>query len=81
MHAQVGDTIFFGAADRETVDKALGAVRRSLGSLLNLCDENVLALCRVIDFPMFEKTETGGWTFTHNPFSAPCVNDIPKLMA
>lgn len=35
-------------------------------------DPNLLAFCWVIDFPFFEKDEeTGGWTFTHNPFSAP----------
>ena len=33
-------------------------------------DKNLLAFCWVIDFPFFEKTEEGGWTFTHNPFSA-----------
>jgi len=33
-------------------------------------DKNLLAFCWIIDFPMFEKTETGSWTFTHNPFSA-----------
>ncbi len=32
---------------------------------------NLLAFCWVIDFPFFEKTDKGGWTFTHNPFSAP----------
>jgi aspartyl-tRNA synthetase len=34
-------------------------------------DDNLLAFCWVIDFPFFEKTDTGAWTFTHNPFSAP----------
>ncbi len=34
-------------------------------------DPHELALCWVIDFPFFEKTEEGGWTFTHNPFSSP----------
>lgn len=33
-------------------------------------DPNLLAFCWVIDFPFFEKTADGGWTFTHNPFSA-----------
>ncbi len=33
-------------------------------------DPNLLAFCWVIDFPFFEKTDEG-WTFTHNPFSAP----------
>ncbi len=32
---------------------------------------NLLAFCWVIDFPFFEKTDNGAWTFTHNPFSAP----------
>lgn len=36
----------------------------------NKNDTNLLAFCWVIDFPFFEKTEAGGWTFTHNPFSA-----------
>ena len=34
-------------------------------------DPNLPAFGWVIDFPFFEKTEEGGWTFTHNPFSAP----------
>lgn len=33
-------------------------------------DNNLLAFCWVVDFPFFEKREDGGWTFTHNPFSA-----------
>ncbi|MEK9157651.1 MAG: amino acid--tRNA ligase-related protein, partial [Patescibacteria group bacterium] len=33
-------------------------------------DPNLLAFCWIIDFPFFEKTDDGGWTFTHNPFSA-----------
>lgn len=34
-------------------------------------DPDLLAFCWVVNFPFFEKTEGGGWTFTHNPFSAP----------
>jgi aspartyl-tRNA synthetase len=33
-------------------------------------DKDTLAFCWVVNFPFFEKTEDGGWTFTHNPFSA-----------
>lgn len=33
--------------------------------------ENVMSFAWVVDFPFFEKTEEGDWTFTHNPFSAP----------
>lgn len=31
----------------------------------------ILAFAWVVDFPFFEKTADAGWTFTHNPFSAP----------
>ena len=44
-------------------------------------DPNLLAFCWVIDFPFFEKDEeTGGWTFTHNPFSAPQPEHMEWLM-
>jgi len=43
-------------------------------------DPNLLAFCWVIDFPFFEKTDEGGWTFTHNPFSRPRPEDMPLLM-
>jgi len=33
-------------------------------------DPNLLAFAWIVDFPMFEKSDDGGWTFTHNPFSA-----------
>jgi aspartyl-tRNA synthetase len=33
-------------------------------------DKDLLAFCWIIDFPFFEKTDEGKWTFTHNPFSA-----------
>ncbi|MBI2476668.1 aspartate--tRNA ligase [Candidatus Uhrbacteria bacterium] len=33
--------------------------------------KGVLAYAWVVDFPFFEKTDEGAWTFTHNPFSNP----------
>ncbi|HRH26823.1 MAG TPA: aspartate--tRNA ligase [Parcubacteria group bacterium] len=43
-------------------------------------DPNLLAFCWVIDFPFFEKTDTGAWTFTHNPFSRPKPDHVEWLM-
>ncbi|MSR73641.1 MAG: aspartate--tRNA ligase, partial [Candidatus Pacebacteria bacterium] len=43
-------------------------------------DPNLLAFCWVIDFPFFEKTDKGGWTFTHNPFSAAQPEHADALM-
>lgn len=42
---------------------------------------NVLAYAWVIDFPFFEKTDDGSWTFTHNPFSMPKAEHLEDLMA
>ena len=43
-------------------------------------DKNLLAFCWVVDFPFFEKDDEGGWTFTHNPFSAPKPEHMQDLM-
>lgn len=43
-------------------------------------DPNLLAFCWVVDFPFFEKSDEGGWTFTHNPFSAPTLEHMDWLM-
>ncbi len=44
-------------------------------------DKNLLAFCWVVDFPFFEKNDEGGWTFTHNPFSAPTKESMADFMA
>lgn len=44
-------------------------------------NQNLLAFCWVVDFPFFERTDTGGWTFSHNPFSAPKAEFMDDLMA
>lgn len=44
-------------------------------------DPNLLAFSWILDFPFFEKTDQGGWTFTHNPFSAPKPEYMEDLLA
>ncbi|MBU2949424.1 bifunctional amidotransferase subunit GatB/aspartate--tRNA ligase AspS [Tamlana agarivorans] len=78
--AQVGDIVFFSAADYATANKALDAVRQELGSMLRLINPKELRPAWVVDFPMFEKTDEGNWTFTHNPFSMPAIYDLDKHM-
>ncbi len=43
-------------------------------------DPNLLAFCWVVDFPFFKDTGDGGWTFSHNPFSAPKPEYMDQLM-
>jgi aspartyl-tRNA synthetase len=78
--AQIGDIVFFSAADYATANKALDAVRQEMGRILRLINPKELRPAWVVDFPMFEKTEEGRWTFTHNPFSMPAIYDLEKHM-
>jgi aspartyl-tRNA synthetase len=79
-NAEVGDIVFFSAADYETANKALDAVRQEMGKILGLINPKELRPAWVVDFPMFEKTDEGRWTFTHNPFSMPAIYDLDKHM-
>ena len=79
-NAQIGDIVFFSAADYATANKALDAVRQEMGKILHLINTKILCPAWVIDFPMFERTEEGRWTFTHNPFSMPAIYDLQKHM-
>lgn len=65
-----GDIVFFGADKTTVVNESLGALRCKLGEDLNLytC---AWAPLWVVDFPMFEKDDKGGWTALHHPFTAP----------
>ncbi|AUC86408.1 Asp-tRNA(Asn)/Glu-tRNA(Gln) amidotransferase GatCAB subunit B [Polaribacter sp. ALD11] len=78
--AKVGDIVFFSAADYATANKALDAVRQEMGRILKLINPKELRPAWVVDFPMFEKTDEGRWTFTHNPFSMPAIYDLDKHM-
>ena len=80
MDAEVGDIVFFSAADHDTANKALDAVRQELGAMLKLIPANVLQPGWVVDFPQFEAKEDGGWTFSHNPFSMPKPEFIGQHM-
>lgn len=43
-------------------------------------EQGILAYAWVVNFPFFEKTDDGKWTFTHNPFSMPIPEHIEWLM-
>ena len=43
-------------------------------------EKGILAYAWVVNFPFFEKTDEGGWTFTHNPFSMPIPEHVEWLM-
>lgn len=67
-----GGVMFFVADTRKIAERVAGEVRRHLGSLLQLIDEDVFRFCWITDYPMFEWNEDKRRVdFSHNPFSMP----------
>lgn len=71
VKAANGDAIFFAAGDRTSSLNLLGAVRLEIGQRCNLIDQTAWKFLWVVDAPMFEKTDSGGWTAVHHPFTGP----------
>jgi aspartyl-tRNA synthetase len=69
--AKPGDAIFFAAGDRSASLSLLGAVRLEIGKRCNLIAEGAWEFLWVVDAPMFEPTDNGGWTAVHHPFTGP----------
>jgi len=74
LDAKNGDIVFFGADKSSTVSESLGALRCKVGADLDLytC---AWAPMWVIDFPMFETTDSGALTPLHHPFTAPSCSE------
>ena len=71
LGAQPGDCAFFGAGAKSGTQQLLGAVRQEVGERCGLIDESQWAFLWIVDAPMFEKTDDGGWTAVHHPFTSP----------
>ena len=70
--AEDGDAVFFGADDRDKVNKVLGQLRIAFADHFELKDDNIVALCWIVDFPFYEWDDGARkLDFGHNPFSMP----------
>ena len=70
--AKDGDAVFFGADERDKVNKVLGQLRIAFADHFGLKDPNVVALCWIVDFPFYEWDDKNNkLDFGHNPFSMP----------
>jgi len=69
--AKPGDAIFFAAGERASSQQLLGAARLEIGKRCNLINEGAWEFLWVVDAPMFEPTDNGGWTAVHHPFTGP----------
>ncbi len=69
--ARPGDCVFFAAGERTGAQTLLGAARLEIGERRGMIDPNAWAFCWVVDAPLFERDDQGGWTAVHHPFTAP----------
>ena len=78
--AKPGDAIFFAAsANKREAQELLGAARVEIAKRTGLIDESAWSFCWVVDPPMFERTEEGGWTAVHHPFTSPNAEWIDRF--
>lgn len=69
--AKTGDAIFFAAGEKSASQQLLGAARLEIGKRCGLIDSSKWEFLWVVDAPMFEPTDDGGWTAVHHPFTGP----------
>ena len=80
LGAEQGDYMFFVADDDKVVFESLNKLRLHMRDRLRLADEDVLALCWVTDFPLFEWNEDEGRIEPmHHMFTMPREEDLPLL--
>jgi len=85
LKIEEGDLILFGADKRETVWEVLGRLRLVVADLLKkqgalkIRDDQWNFLW-VVDFPLitFDR-ESNRYLSTHHPFTAPVIEDVPRL--
>lgn len=75
-----GDAVFIAADKPAVAAICLGALRNELIARLKPAQIKKWAFLWVRHFPLLEKdAESGHWTFTHNPFTAPLPEEEHKL--
>jgi aspartyl-tRNA synthetase len=75
------DCVFFAAGAASQARELLGAARLEIGHRCGLIDPSAWAFTWVVDAPMFEPDDAGGWTAVHHPFTAPLPEWADKFAA
>ena len=79
--AETGDLLLIIADKPSVVAHALGELRLEMARRRNLIDPDKLSFLWVVDFPMFEYSETENrWMAMHHPFTAPRDEDVQYLL-
>ena len=81
VNASPGDCVFFAAGAAHASQELLGAARLEIGNRCELIDTSAWSFLWVVDAPMFEETDGGGWTAVHHPFTSPLPEWADKFVA
>ncbi len=75
--AKRGDLLVLVADEPKVASAALDSLRREMAARLNLADPQTAACCFVVDFPLFDWSESEQrWDSVHHPFTAPKDEDV-----
>jgi len=77
--ARPGTLIFFQADSAARANGILSRLREDLGRQLGRVEDRPWDVLFVVDFPLFERDESGQLTYIHQPFVAPVEEDLPLL--
>jgi aspartyl-tRNA synthetase len=77
--AKPGSVLFFQADGAGRANAILSRLREDLGERLGRTDGRTWDPLFVVDFPIFERDESGELTYMHMPFVAPMEEDLPLL--
>jgi aspartyl-tRNA synthetase len=71
LGAEEGDLLLVVADSPRVANGVLGQLRLDLASQLGLVPEGSDELLWIVDWPLMEENEEGGWDPLHHPFTAP----------
>ena len=77
--AKTGDVVFFMADQFIPACTVLGRFRLLFAEKHKLINPNDHAILWVTDFPLFERTEAGGLSSNHHPFTSPHPEDLAYM--
>jgi aspartyl-tRNA synthetase len=79
--ANEGDLILIVGDQPARVATALDGLRRLMAERLELIPAGAWSLSWIVEPPLFEATEEGGWTPVHHPFTSPAGDDLDPRTA
>ena len=71
LAAEEGDLLLLVADKPAVANQVLGLLRERLAARWDLIPEGSHAFCWIVDWPLFEPADGGGWQPLHHPFTAP----------